>query len=369
MMFVAMAAVLGAGCGARTADTAPLKAGSVPTVRVTAPRRTDAIRAITLPGDLVGQSDSTLYAKVTGYLKRIEVDKGDWVKRGQVLAEIEVPELQQRLMRARAILQVRRVTYDRLKGVWATDRRLVAREDVDIAEGEFAQAQADVEGLEALVGYTKIVAPFDGVITARYVDPGALIRSSGHAGEEQDGGGEQGKSGPVLRLADIGTMRVYVYVAEAETNLVRRGQTATLTLREFPGRTFHGTVARFSTSLDLSTRTMLAEVDLDNADHALYPGMYANVTIELVRHPDALEVPVTAVGRSGDATFVHVVHDGVLQRVPVTTGIPAEGWLEVTSGLSGSERLVTNFDPALGDGERVLAVEADDAIDRPRSAG
>ena len=256
-----------------------------------------------------------------------------------------------------------------MKGVWTTDRRLVAREDVDVAEGQLAQEQADVEGLEALVGYTKIVAPFDGVVTARYVDPGALIRASGHAGEERDGGGEQGKTGPVLRLTDIETMRVYVYVPESETNLVRRGQAATLVLREFPGRTFHGTVARFNTALDLSTRTMLAEVDLDNADHALYPGMYADVTVELARHPGALEVPAAAVGRSGDATVVCVVRDGVLQKVPVTLGIRAEGWLEVTSGLSGAEHLVQNCDPALSDGERVLTVEADDATDRPRTAG
>ena len=139
---------------------------------VTRPERGDVARTITLPGDLVGLNEAALYAKVTGYLRRIDVDKGDWVQKGQVLAVIEVPELEQKLKRARANLEVQRVTYERLKGVWTTDRRLVAREDVDIAQGKFEQAQADVEELEAMVGYTQIVAPFDGVITARYVDPG-----------------------------------------------------------------------------------------------------------------------------------------------------------------------------------------------------
>lgn len=371
MAVVAAVLTMGAGCGARSADPAPLDAAALPTVSVTHLRRGDVMRTVTLPGDLVGQSDSALYAKVTGYLKRIDVDKGDWVKRGQVLAEIEVPELEQRLKRARASLQVRRVTYDRLRGVWASDRRLVAREDVDIAEGEFQKAEADVEGLEALVGYTKIVAPFDGVVTARYVDLGALIRSSGHGGDDggSSGGGGQGKEGPVLRLADISTLRVYVYVPEAETSLIRRGQPATLTLREFPGRTFTGTVARFNTSLALSTRTMLTEVDLDNTAHELYPGMYADVSVELVRHAGALQVPTASIGRADGAEFVRVVRDGVLQRAPVTTGLGAEGWVEITSGLSGDETLVANPDPGLTDGERVHTVDAGEAVEHPHAAG
>jgi multidrug efflux pump subunit AcrA (membrane-fusion protein) len=266
---------------------------------------------------------------------------------------------------------VRRVTYDRLRGVWATDRRLVAREDVDIAEGEFQKAEADVEELEALVGYTKIVAPFDGVVTARYVDLGALIRSSGHGGDDggSTGGGGQGKEGPVLQLADISTLRVYVYVPEAETSLIRRGQPATLTLREFPGRTFTGTVARFNTSLALSTRTMLTEVDLDNRAHELYPGMYADVSVELVRHAGALQVPTASIGRADGAEFVRVVRDGVLQRAPVTTGLGTEGWVEITSGLSGDETLVANPDPGLTDGERVHTVDAGEAVEHPHAAG
>ncbi len=123
--------------------------------------------------------------------------------------------------------------------MWTTDRRLVAREDVDVAQGKFQQAQAEVEELEAMVGYTHIVAPFDGVITARYVDPGALIQASAHAAST----GASGGSVPVVRIADIDTLRVYVYVPEEETSLIKRGMPATLRLREFPGREFTGRVA------------------------------------------------------------------------------------------------------------------------------
>jgi len=368
-LLAVIVAALAAGCGARPADPAPDPA-EPPVVTIVQPRRADATRTITLPGDVVGRYEAALYAKVTGYLTRIAVDKGDWVHQGQVLAEIEVPELEQKLKRARALLEIRRVTAERLDGVWKTDHRLVAREDVDIADGELQQAKADVEELEALVGYTRIVAPFDGVITARYVDPGALIQASG-GHETSDGAGSQTKGSglPVLRIADIGTLRVYVYVPEAETGVVRQGQPAMLTLREFPGRVFTGKVTRFATALDLSTRTMLTEVDLDNADHALYPGMYADVTLELERHPGAVEVPVGAVGGPPADRFVWVVEGGALAKRPVTVGLGGEGWVEVTRGLAGAEDLVAAPDPGMRDGERVRTVASVSAPESRASAG
>lgn len=356
---IVVAATCVAGCGAREAQTAqqaPARA-----VAVVQPERGDVARSVTLPGDLVGYYESALHAKVTGYLKSIAVDKGDWVKKGQVLAEIEVPELDQKLERTRASLQVRRVTYDRLKNVWATDRRLVAREDVDIAEGKFLEAKAQVDELEALVAYTHIVAPFDGVVTARYVDPGALIQASGHADVSAAGGTASGREEavPVVRIAAIDTLRVYVYVPEGESSLIRRGIPATLHLREFPGREFKGTVTRYATALDLSTRTMLTEVDLENPRHELYPGMYADVLLELERHSGVLKVPAAAVGSAGQEHFVYVVADGRLVKKPVTLGLTAEGSVEIASGLTGEEQIVPSMDPGLNDGERVRAVMAD----------
>jgi RND family efflux transporter MFP subunit len=345
-----VAALALAGCGER--EAVPATEPALPTVTVMRPERGDVSRTNTLPGDLAGINEAALYAKVTGYLRRIDVDKGDWVRKGQTLAVIEVPELDQKLKRARAGLEMQRVTYERLKGVWTTDRRLVAREDVDIAQSKFEQAQANVEELEAMVGYTHIVAPFDGVITARYVDPGALIQADAHAGPAASGGG----SPPVVRIADISTLRLYLYVPEEETSLISRGMPATLRLREFPGREFVGTVARFATALDLSTRTMLTEVDLPNPKHELYPGMYADVTLELERHRNALKVPATAVGVEGDARFVYIVRAGQLAKLPVTTGISDAGSVEIASGLVGEEQVVTSISPALTEGGKVRAV-------------
>jgi len=266
-----------------------------------------------------------------------------------------VPELQQKLRRAGANLVVKRGTYERLRKVWDSDKRLVAREDVDIAEGKFEEAKAEVEELEALVSYTRIVAPFDGVVTGRFVDPGALIQASGSQSGSAQGATGPSKAGasPVVSLADLSKLRVYIYVPETETSLIRIGMPAALALLEFPGRQFSGTIARFTKALDLPTRTMLTEVDLDNPKHELYPGMYADVTLELARHPNVLQVPVTAVGTEQGQSVVYVVKGDQLARLLVTTGLNTPNHVEITAGLSGNEQVVKNFSPALSDGEKV----------------
>ncbi len=351
---VGLVAILtAAGCRVEADDPPP--PSQFTTVTVVQPQRADMMRSITLPGDLVGYYQAALYGKVSGYLKNISVDKGDAVKAGQVLAEIEVPELQQKLRRARANLAVQQRTYERLQHVWDSDKRLVAREDVDIAEGQYEEAKAQVEELEALLSYTRIVAPFDGVVTGRFVDPGALIQASGSSSGSTEGatGPERAGVSPVVSIADLSKLRVYVYVPEDETSLVREGLPAKLTLREFPGRAFTGTITRFSKALDLSTRTMLTEVDLENPTHELYPGMYADVTLELARHPNAIQVPATAVGSANGKSFVYTVKGTQLVQVPVTLGLSTADRVEILSGLSGDEQVVKHFSPALVQGESV----------------
>ncbi|HZY59066.1 MAG TPA: efflux RND transporter periplasmic adaptor subunit [Candidatus Binataceae bacterium] len=328
------------------------------TVMVTQPLRRDAIRKITLPGDLTGFFQATLYAKVTGYLRKINVDKGDWIRNGQVLAEIEVPELADRLAHENARLQVQKVTYERLKRVWDSDRRLVAREDVDIAYGNYQESRSSVAELNTMMKYTRILAPFDGVVTARFVDPGALIQASGGQPTFELGGSaarQRGNTTPVVSVAMMNKLRVYVYVPEEAVALIRRGMPAALALREYPGQRFGGSVARFATSLDLSTRTMLTEVDVENPRHQLYPGMQASVSIDLESHRGALTVPPSAVGGAGDNETVYVVRDSRLEKVAIATGIRTGAYAEVTAGLAGGEQVVNNFTPALYPGEQVRA--------------
>jgi membrane fusion protein, multidrug efflux system len=375
LLVIIAGGVAAALTGCRAGDDTPAPAATtsgaeVRTVAVVRPERRDAVEAITLPGDLVGFYETALHAKVTGYLKSISVDKGDWVKEGQVLAKIEVPELAQNLERARSSLEITRLTYERLDRVRKSDPRLVAQEDVDIARSKYLEAKAGVGELEAIVSYTKIVAPFDGVITGRFADPGALIKAGGadvgisgsganiSSGALEGAGGHLGGGGAVVSEAKIDKLRVYVYVPEREAGLVSIGMPAALRLRAFPGETFNARVTRFATSLDLATRTMLTEIDIDNPDRRLYPRMYADVTLDLVRHPNAIEVPRSAVqgiGRS-DA-YLFIVAQNRLARIPVATGISDGSNVEIRSGLKGTELVVQNLSQVLVAGEEVRPAE------------
>jgi membrane fusion protein (multidrug efflux system) len=352
LLLLAMVGFAFTACHSPRADPS---APPQPHVTVIRPSRGEIARTIILPGDLVGYYQSALYAKVTGYLKSIAVDKGDWVKAGQVLAIIEVPELDQQLGRARANLQIQRLTYQRLQSVWKSDSRLIARQDVDIADAKFQEAKANVDELFAMDSYTRITAPFDGVITERFVDPGALIHAGGGQGSTapmQGAARPGGSAAPVVSIARLDKLRIYVYVPQDEVGSVHRGMRATVTVQGLQGTGFSGTVARFAHSLDLATRTMLTEVDLDNPEHTLYPGMYANVTLVLQSHPNALRLPVAAVG-GDEAHQVFLVRDGRLAEVPVTTGINDSGYIEITSGLTSQDLVVNAFNNSLEPGEAI----------------
>ncbi|HTY53701.1 MAG TPA: efflux RND transporter periplasmic adaptor subunit, partial [Candidatus Binataceae bacterium] len=230
---------------------------------------------------------------------------------------------------------------------------------------KFQQAKATVGTLQTMVDYTRIIAPFDGIITGRFADPGALIRAGGgdigvdessgliSPGATEGAGGHRSGGGPVLTMAKIDKLRVYVYVPEQVCSLVQRGTPAILTFEEFPGREFKGVVARYANSLDLATRTMLTEIDIDNPSHQLYPRMYAHVTLDLIRHPDAIRLPVRSIGALGSSPFVYVVENGRLVEKPVSIGINDGQYVEVTSGLSGDELVVDVMRPTLQSGEAV----------------
>jgi membrane fusion protein, multidrug efflux system len=363
LMLGAMTIGLGlAACGQRAETrTTPPK----PIVVVIHPQRADMVRSIEIPGDLVGFYEAALHAKVTGYLQAITVDKGDWVKKGQVLATIEVPELRSNLANAQADLQIKRITYERLRKVQQGDPRLISQQDVDIAFAKYQQAQATVRTLQTMVDYTQIVAPFSGVITGRFADPGALIRAGGadaegnaasaliSPGTAEGSSGHREGGGPVLTMAQIDQLRVYVYVPEGACSLIRRGTPATLRIDGVPGREFKGAVTRYANSLDLATRTMMTEIDIDNRSHQLYPRMYAHVTLELVRHPGVLRLPLGALEQSGNKAYALTVRDGRISKVPVSTGINDGRYVEITSGLRGKDLVVANPSPGLSQGEAV----------------
>jgi membrane fusion protein, multidrug efflux system len=351
-----------AGC-VRQADVAP--APVAPSVNVIAPQRGEMALSAELPGDLVGFYEAALHAKVTGYLKSMTVDKGDRVRAGQTLAVIEVPELYSNLQRAQADLAIQRITYKRLKQVQDSDRRLISQEEVDMAYAKYKQAEASVRTLETIAGYTQIVAPFDGIITGRFVDPGALVRAGGGdigvdessaliaPGATEGAGGHRNGGGPILTIAKTDRLRVYIYVPGRWCRYIRRGMPATITFDELPGVAIKSSVTRYAGALDLTTRTMLTELDIDNAQGTLYPRMYAHVKLDLISNPTALRLPISAVSQDGQNAAVQVVNRGAVFKRSVSVGLTEPNFVEITAGLSTDDMVVNPFDTGLRDGQTI----------------
>lgn len=251
-------------------------------------------RTVTLPGNVVPYYSTTLYAKVAGYLKRILVDKGDKVKTGDLLAEVEVPELLADRTQYQAEVGVAQVIYDRLAAAQKQAPDLVVPETVDEARGKLEVAKAQLQRTETLLNYANIVAPFSGTITARFVDPGAFI-SQGTNGTQQNT--------PVVTLMDFHRLRIQVPVPEDVSVSITKGTKADITAQALPGREFHESVTRISYALDPAAKTMLAEIEMDNPGDVLRPGMYVEVRFTLgdrtsSARPQSKEVPTPAVAEA-----------------------------------------------------------------------
>ena len=300
------------GCG-HSATEVPQIATPPVTVQTVAPRRGEITRTITLPSfRILAYQDATLYAKVSGYLKTLTVDKGDAVKVGQLLAEIEVPELLADETQYKAETAVSRTNYERMAEARTKAPDLVIPQTVDDLRGQWEVAQAKLQRTQTLLQYARIVAPFEGVITARFVDPGAFVPAATT--------GSTPHSAALVTLMDYRRVRVQVFVPEAEVPFIKNGVPAQVTVEELPGRTFPGAVTRFAHALDESTKTMLAELELPNPSGDLRPGAYASVRLEVERKPDALLVPVQALLVEKAGASVFTVADGKAKKTPVQTG-------------------------------------------------
>jgi membrane fusion protein, multidrug efflux system len=309
------------------------------------PARGDITRFATLPGSIRARQQAMLYAKVAGYLKSISVDRGDHVKAGQVLAEIEVPELLADLARYKAELKVADIESRRTAEAQKKASDLVTPQSVDSALGRLEIAQSNLERVETLLRYSKLVAPFDGVVTTRHVDPGAFIpvATSGSAAG----------NAAIVMLMDFSTVRVQVAVPELEASLLREGQPVKVTTEGLPGKFFEGKVSRISYALDELSRTMLVEADLPNPQLLLRPGMYATVRIGIEKHENALLVPVDALVMEKANAFVFIADSGHARKARIQTGFNDGVNVETVGGLTGNEAVIRVGKMSLADGQAV----------------
>jgi membrane fusion protein (multidrug efflux system) len=311
----------------------------------------EIVRRVTLPGNVMAYQQATLYAKIAGYLKTIRVDKGDTVQAGDVLAEIEAPEMLADRVKEKAEAEAAQIDLKRVTDAQHKASDLVMPQTVDAARAKADVARAGLQRIETLLDYAKITAPFAGVITKRWADPGALIPAATSS--------SAAKNAAVVTLMDFSTVRIDVAIPDTEAPLVKKDLPAKVTVDELPGRTFEGTITRFSYALDESTKTMATEIDIQNPDLALRPGMWANVQIDLQKKTKAQLLPAEALVVEKNKASVFVVRDGKAQKILVKIGFDDGVNVEITSGLTPTDAVILTGKQAVADGQPVKASQAE----------
>jgi RND family efflux transporter MFP subunit len=346
-------------------------ATAAPPVSLAQPTFEKISNEIVLPGNMQAYTLAPIYARTTGYVKAWYKDIGAHVQKGELLAVIETPELDQQLAQAKADLataqanaSLAKVTSDRYQGL--IGQNAVSQQDTDNAASalqasntEVTSAEANVHRLEELQSFERIEAPFDGVITARNLDIGQLITSAGST--TTPGAGTVSGSKEVFDISAINTLRVFINVPQVYAPDAKNGVTATLTLPQYPGKTCRGKLVRSSDAVDPATRTLLAEVDVDNRSGALLPGSYTEVHLNVSRAAPALIVPVSALILEPDGLHVAVVDStNHAHIVRVTQGRDSGSTMQILGGLEPGQAVIANPPDSLTDGELVRVVAPND---------
>jgi membrane fusion protein (multidrug efflux system) len=298
-----------------------------------------------LPAQVIAFQQATLYAKVSGYLKSIAVDKGDKVEAGQVLARIEIPELVASRAKQQAELKAAQADYSRMQESLQKAPDLVVPESVDQARGRFEVARASLDQSETLLRYAIITAPFSGIVTQRNVDPGALIQVGS-------------ASSAIVALMDFSKVRLQVAVPEVEASRIAVGQPVLVTTDNLPATQFDGKVTRFSYALDPASRTMLAEVVLDNPQLALRPGMLVTAKMGIEHKESVLLMPEEALVMEKANAFAYTVAGNKAAKHPIKIGFNDGKNVEVLEGLPAGQTVILAGKLKLSDGQPVQVVAA-----------
>ena len=358
---VLLALVIYSGIHSRAVAEARLEQrtaqAAIPTVDVVFPHEGAPTQEIVLPGNTQAFSDSPIYARTSGYLKRWYFDIGAHVQKGQLLAEIETPEVDQQLLQARADLDTAQANLNIAKITATRWQDLVS--DGSVSQQETDQAvsnlsavkaaaessAANVRRLEQLQSFEKIYAPFDGIVTARNTDIGALIDAGANTQPRE-----------LFHMAAIRKLRLYVSVPEVYSRAARSGAPATLTLDEFPGQPFHGTLVRNSNSIDIASRTLLVEVDVDNPTGQLLPGAYVFVHLKLPDETRSVTIPSNTLIFRKEGLQIGLVRNGKAELVPVKTGRDYGNSVEIVSGLQPTDAVIVDPSDSLVTGMPVRLV-------------
>ncbi|HEY4354114.1 MAG TPA: efflux RND transporter periplasmic adaptor subunit [Acidobacteriaceae bacterium] len=331
------------------------KDAAVLTVNITHPTINGTQSEIALPGNTQAFNDTPIYARTNGYLKAFYVDIGQRINKGKLMATIETPEVDEQLQVAQANLKsaqadlaLANTTSERYQNLLKQDS--VSKQETDVAisgaaahQAALDAAEANVRRLQQLQSFEKIYAPFSGVVTARNTDIGALIDSGSGSAQPRD----------LFRIASTDKLRVFVAVPETYAPAIHNGDTATLTLQEYPGQQFVGTIARNSNAIDMTSRTLNVEVDVNNADGKLLPGAYAFVHFKLPQQVRQLSVPANTLLFRAEGLRVGVVRDGRVHLQPVTIAKDNGATLQIATGLTANDAIILDPSDSLAEGQSV----------------
>jgi len=301
-----------------------------PLIRVVTVQRSSGLRQVSLPGEVHAWQQATLYAKTSGYLKSIRVDKGDRVQSGQLIATLESPDTDQQVLAAEADLNLKKQQLARTQTLSKTG--VVSAQDLENAEANEKVSEAALRRVKSLQAYEEIRAPFAGIVTQRYVDVGALLPAA--TGSTQS-------AQPVVDVADLSRVRIWSYLGQDDAAQVKPGDKVKLTFDPRPGEVRLATVARIAESLDLRTRTMLTELVLDNSDGALYPGEFVHLQLALQGHASPT-IPSEALIVRGGKLFVAIIESGRAHLKAVEVVADDGRTLQIGSGLAGGETIAIN---------------------------
>ena len=361
---IVVATLLGSGIRSRVKARNTLNQETARTaitsVSVVSPQHTAPAEEIILPGNVEPFISSPIYSRTNGYLRKWYVDIGAHVKRGQLLAVVDTPEVDQQLEQslsnlntAKANLALAQITKNRYQGLLG--KNAVSQQDVDNAVGTYnANAaiveanQANVRQLQALQSFEKIYAPFDGIVTARNTDIGDLINSGNGGAVKTD----------LFHIAQPGKLRVYVNVPQEYSQGIKVGMTADLSLAEFPDRKFQGKLVRTAEAINMTTRTLLIEIEVDNVSGTLFTGSYAEVHLKIPTAASTLLLPVNALLFRTEGLRVGVVRDGKIVLTAITPGRDFGNQIEVVSGLKRDDQVIINPPDSIVSGQQVQVVQA-----------
>jgi membrane fusion protein (multidrug efflux system) len=358
-LLLALVVCILALCGCEEqASSATAKAVEAPVeVNAVHPHRGEVNRFINLPGEVRPLYEVTLFAKVDGYLEKLTVDKGDSVKAGDLIADIDVPELRANLVKYKAELELAQAEFKQMSDAATNNATNITAADSEatknrlgVASGKLAVAKSNVQYTESMLKYARVVAPFGGIITKRYVDPGAYIPVPNAASTPE--------AAAIVNLTDFKTVRMQVAVPETEATHVKIGQTIRWTADDFPGEHFDGTVTRAYWALDKATKTMLTETQMANPGMKLQPGMLVNAHIGIEKKDDALLLPVEALVKEKTNSFVLIFNDGKIKKAPVEVGFNDGTNVEIVAGVKPSDLAIVPGQQALRDGQLAKVTEA-----------